>query len=145
MKRAIAINVLLLSIIGVTAFAKKVQKAPLPPEAYIAKTIAIVNMANQQEFVDTAFDVLTKWGKFRVVQHPDEADIKLVISVASDNAGVVGSHGNIVDISSNWVTVRLFLKGQDEPFYTTSAVIARLRKNATEKCIDNFRQRLEEP
>lgn len=144
-RRLIAATVLLATFVGVTAYAKRTRKEPLPEQAYAAKTIAIVNKADQQEFADTAFDALTRWGRFHVVQDSEKADIKLVISVASDNAGVVGSHGNVVDISSNWVTVRVFVRGQENPFYTTSAVIARLRKNATEKCIETFRKRLEEP
>lgn len=145
MKRLIVTAILFVTTFGSGAYAKKVQQMPLPSQVYTAKTIGIVNMANQQKFADTAFDTLNKWGRFQVVQNADDADIKLVISVASDNAGVVGSHGNIVDISSDWVTVRLYLRGDSSPFYTTSAVIARLRKNATEKCIDTFRKRLEEP
>jgi hypothetical protein len=42
-------------------FAAKVH-APLPPEAYSAKTIAIVNHAGTQSATDRAYEELQKWG-----------------------------------------------------------------------------------
>ncbi len=38
----------------------------MPPEAYTAKTIAIVNHTNTQRVTDCAYQELQKWGRFTV-------------------------------------------------------------------------------
>lgn len=57
---------LVVLLIASSALAKTVH-APLPPEAYTAKTIAIVNHTGTQKVTDKAYEELKKWGRFVLV------------------------------------------------------------------------------
>lgn len=65
------LSVLLLA----TAASAKPVHAPLPPEAYTAKTIAIINHTGKQSVTDRAYEELQKWGRYTVVSDPAKADM----------------------------------------------------------------------
>ena len=67
------------------------DKMPLPSIFSQAKTIAIVNDAGESSFADRAYDELQKWGRYKIISDPNQADLVLVISSREDYVGSVGN------------------------------------------------------
>ncbi|HZR55699.1 MAG TPA: hypothetical protein VFA74_02410 [Terriglobales bacterium] len=67
-KMALAVLVLLSS----SAFA---AHEPLPPELLQAKTVNIQNYSGQASWADGCYDELQKWGRFKIVSNPKDADL----------------------------------------------------------------------
>ena len=123
-------------LVAISAFAKPVH-APLPAEAYSAKTIAIVNHTGTQKVLDKAYEELTKWGRMKVVQNPDDADVVLVVEVQKGSHGATASsYGNTTTVDENTVTTittSFILRGQKEPFFSEQERAALFRKSATQR------------
>ena len=49
--------------------------APLPPTLMSAKTLYIENNSGQAKLADRCYDELSKWGRFRIVSDPQQADV----------------------------------------------------------------------
>ena len=134
-------------LFSVSAFAKT-PHAPLPPEAYAAKTIAIVNHTGTQRVVDKAFEELTRWGKFKIVQNAADADMVLVVEVDNETHGVTantyGSTTTVDDRQVVTITTSFILKGQTEPFFSEQERASPFRKSATQRGIDDLKKRIEE-
>lgn len=82
------------------------KHAPLPNEILRAKTICLANQTGFASLGDKAFDELTKWGRFKIVQNPEDADLVLVLSATStvtgfdtrtsgNTTGTVNDSGNV--------------------------------------------------
>ena len=134
-------------LVAISAFAKPIH-APLPAEAYTAKTIAIVNHTGTQKVLDKAYEELTKWGRFKIVQNTDDSDIVLVVEVERNTHGATASsYGNTTTVNENTVTTittSFILKGQKEPFFSEQERAALFRKSATQRGIDDLKKRLDE-
>ncbi len=59
--------ILVLSAFTVEVVAKE-KHLPLPPQIAAAKTVYIDNQSGFAKMGDRAYDQLTKWGRFQVVQ-----------------------------------------------------------------------------
>jgi hypothetical protein len=83
----------------------KTKHAPLPDQILHAKTVCFVNQTQIASLGDKAFDELTKWGRFKIVQKPEEADLVLVLSATSTVTGfdtqTSGNTTGAVDDSGN--------------------------------------------
>jgi hypothetical protein len=83
----------------------KTKHAPLPVQVLQAKNVYLVNQTQIASLGDKAFDELTKWGRFKVVQKPEEADLVLVLSATSTVTGfdthTSGNTTGTVDESGN--------------------------------------------
>lgn len=134
-------------LLSASAVAKTVH-APLPPEAYTAKTIAIVNHVGSQKLTDKAYEELQKWGHFTVVQDPASADVVLVLTKTRYSTGAsaytTGSNTSITEDSVTDVTTSFILKGQTDPFFSETERASLLRKSATQRGIDELKKRLDE-
>jgi len=82
------------------------------------------------------------------VTDPAAADIVLVVGTDRRVAGATANtYGNttyvnprrVVDIVTSFI-----LKGQGEPFFSETERASLFRKSATKRCIDDFKNRLEE-
>ena len=82
-------SVAAVSLLSVFAFAG--QHAPLPPQLMSAKTVYIENNTGQASFADKCYDELTKWGRFRVVSDPKQADLTFQIGARVHTYGYSGS------------------------------------------------------
>jgi hypothetical protein len=51
------------------------QNAPLPPALMSAKTLYIENNSGQAKLADRCYDELSKWGRFKIVSDPKQADV----------------------------------------------------------------------
>jgi len=70
-----------------------------------AKTVCLVNQTQIASLGDKAFDELTKWGRFKIVQKPEDADLVLALSATSTVTGfdtrTSGNTSGTVDNSGN--------------------------------------------
>ena len=134
-------------LLATSAFAEPIH-APLPAEAYTAKSIAIVNHTGTQKVLDKAYEGLMKWGRFKVVQNADDADMVLVIDVDRESRGATAStYGNnttVTEVRATYLITSFILKGRKEPFFTEQERAALLRKSATQRGIDELKKRLDE-
>jgi hypothetical protein len=138
------LSVLLLA----TAASAKPVHAPLPPEAYTAKTIAIINHTGKQSVTDSAYEELQKWGRYTVVSDPAKADMVLTVGVQVHSTGATANmYGGSTTVTENKVadiTTSFYLNGQQEPFFSETERANIFRKSATKRCVDDFRKRIEE-
>lgn len=132
---------------SIPAFAKT-PHAPLPPEAYSAKTIAIVNHTETQKVVDKAYEELTKWGRLKIIQSPADADMVLVVDVDKEihgaTANTYGSTTRVNEHTVVTITTAFILKGQTEPFFSEQERANLFRKSATQRGIDDLKSRIDE-
>jgi hypothetical protein len=106
MRRSIS----LLSAVCILSFCPsalaKTKHAPLPDQILQAKTVCLVNQTQFASLGDKAFDELTKWGRLKIVEKPEEADLVIVLSATStvtgfdtqtsgDTIGRVDDSGNV--------------------------------------------------
>ena len=93
----------------------------MPPEAYTARTIAIVDDTGTEQAVDKAYEELTKWGKLKVIQSTPDADMGLVVEVDKETGGVTantyGSTTTVNDRQVVTIATSFILKGRLSPFF----------------------------
>lgn len=118
----------------------------MPPAAFAAKTVAIVNDTNTGAVTDGALEQLNRWGRFTVVDDTDSADIVLRFDKKSDrekqNSQSTDNTGNTT-WSATWtfssqVHMRAYLKGSDTPFYSTKTDDSKKKAGVT--CVTSFEQ-----
>lgn len=140
-------NRLALLLICIPAWAGG-KHAPLPPEVYSAKTIAIVNHTGTQTVTDKAYQELEKWGRFQVISDPAKADIVLVIGMQRTTTGATANtYGNSTYVNQNQVLdiqSGFYISQQAEPFFSESERASLFRKSATKRCVDDLQKRMEE-
>lgn len=73
--------------------AKGKQHLPLPPQITTAKTVYIDNESGMATLGDRAYQEITKWGRFQVVQSRKQADLIFLLSAHSYNGGYITSGG----------------------------------------------------
>jgi hypothetical protein len=74
--------ILVSSVAAFGAKKKQVEHAPLPAKVLAAKTVFIENNSNQPEIADKAYTQLKQWGRYKVVDSKDKADLVLVFTLA---------------------------------------------------------------
>ncbi|HUL15162.1 MAG TPA: hypothetical protein VLV88_04140 [Terriglobales bacterium] len=62
----------------------RTKKAPLPEQILVAKTVYIVNQTKNAKLGETTSNELTKWGRFKIVQKPEDADLIVAVSIRSE-------------------------------------------------------------
>ena len=134
---------LLLPAAFVAALAAPAQQS-IPPAAFAAKTIAILNDSRSAEVSDGALEQWKRWGHFAVVDDADNADIVLRFDrkkdrekqnkQSTDDKGST-SYSTTFSFSSE-IHMRAYLKGADSPFYTTKTDDSK--KKAGVSCVTSF-------
>ncbi len=155
---------LIISGLTVFAFGKKkeaIQHAPLPAKVLIAKTIYIDNKSDRQALADMAYTQLMKWGKYRVLDSKEKADLVLVLTLAyshteredSDYVSLYNyktqawTSGNVPSGTSTitWTYTQMRLVDPKTMDVMWADQRVWLRKgSATEWLIQSLRQRVEE-
>jgi hypothetical protein len=69
------------------------EKMPPPAIFFEAKTVFILNETGYANIGDRAYDEIKKWGRYKVVENPDEADLVLVLTSRQD---IIGFQRNTV-------------------------------------------------
>jgi hypothetical protein len=95
--------------------------APLPPALLAAKTMNIDNASGDAKLADRCYDELSKWGRFKVVSDPKQADVIFQIGTHVRTAGYSGhaTTNQIGDTSDTDISFR-----QNSIAYTTVSVVA---------------------
>jgi len=134
-----AITAALAFMLVVSPIHAKDKLAPLPASVIAAKTVYIDNQTGHAEITDRAFDALSKWGRFKIVQNAKDAD--LVLRFTADTKGRPNPPHNDIDISPTPVHLsvldqtndELWSSSKNEPFHSQT------RLN-----INEFKKRIEE-
>lgn len=137
------LRALLLPLAFIAGIATLAQQT-IPPDARVAKTIAILNDTKTGEVSDGALEQLKRWGHFTVVDDADSADIVLRFNKKTDrekqNSQSTDDKGNTSYSASmsfsSQVHMRAYLKGSESPFYTTQTDDSK--KKAGISCVTSF-------
>ncbi len=138
---------MLATLICMCAVAASAQKTvqPFPKQVFTtAKTVAIVNNTGVQAISDGAAEVLKRWGKFKLVEDPDTADLTVTFDkkkehdgTSSETPGADGKPSYNYSVSfSTTILMRVALKGADRSFYTASTTESK--KKAGAECVTDF-------
>jgi hypothetical protein len=121
----------------------------LPKSLASAKTVAVLNDTHVDAVAQGAVDALKAWGRFTVVDDPDNADLTLRFDKSKDHEGRDSqtpdsdgktSYGYSMS-SSTSIHMKAYLKDGDAPFYTTKT--DNSKKKAGMACVSDFRTALQ--
>ena len=146
MKHRWMVTFALCLFLATSAFA---QRKPIPRPVFAAKTIAIVNRAQNDAVEAGALESLKRWGKFTVVDDPDTADIVLTFEKVSEHEGkstqkeTNNNDGKQPETSSTYsmsigssLTMKATMKGGTAPFYTVTNSDSKKKGGAA--CVVEF-------
>jgi hypothetical protein len=115
-KRANFVSAVAIALVVLpTVSQAKKNHLPLAPQVLSAKTIYVDNQSGIAKLGDRAYEQLTKWGRFEVVQNRRQADLILLLSARQYDGGYVTTGGGTtgtVDDNGNINTT-------NNPSYTT--------------------------
>ena len=93
------------------------RHAPLPPALMSAKTIYIENNSGQAKLADRCYDELSKWGRFKILSDPKQADVIFQIGTHVRTYGYSGH--STTDSSGNSNTSLT----EDSAGFTTISIV----------------------
>jgi hypothetical protein len=82
------LSVYLVSLAACLPVIARANHAPLPQEILQAKTVCVLNHTKNKSAGNQALKELTKWGRFKVVQKPEDAELVLLLSTRSTKSQV---------------------------------------------------------
>ena len=135
-----ASTVALALILIVSPIHAKDNHAPLPASVMAAKTVYIDNQTSEAAITDRAYDALTKWGRFKIVKDPKDAD--LVLRFTANTRGRPTPPGNDIDRSPTPIILsvrdqannELWSVSMDKPLHSQTAMdISELKKRIQEQ------------
>jgi hypothetical protein len=121
-----------------------------PAAAKTAKTVAIINDTHVDAVGEGAADALRAWGRYRVIDDPDTADITLRFDKSKDHSGQDSQKPDPTSGQTNYsysmsfstsIHMKVYLKDADSPFYTTRTDDSK--KKAGMSCVSDFRSALQ--
>ena len=135
----------LAAILPLMAFCQGNQ-LPLPTPVFSAKTIIILNETHNEAVEQGAVEAVKRWGKFTVVDDPDQADITLTFDKKSEHVGTStqkpdkdGNPSSSYSMSfSSSIHMHAALKGSSVTFY--NATTSEARKKAGVECVTALQQ-----
>lgn len=133
-------GVLVLIVCSLSTPAKD-KHLPLPARLMSAKTVYIDNQSGNASIGDRAFQELTEWSRFHVVENRQQADIVFLLSAHRETVGGDQNGGPDVRFFSGLAVLDA---KTGERLRTDSKVAALLRKSAIKRAIDELRRRIEE-
>jgi len=104
------ISISFLSVVCILSFSSsalaKTKHAPLPQQVLQAKTVYIDNQSGLAYIGDRAYDEVSKWGRFKIVNSAKDADVVFLLTAAeyvsgyrtdtdSTTRGTVDDSGNV--------------------------------------------------
>ena len=124
----------------------QVNADAFPRAVSTAHTVAIIDDTHQPGVAQGAADAIKAWGRFTVVDDPDNADLTLRFDKEKDHNGRdtetkdpkdnSSSYGYSLSFSSS-IHMKAYLKDGDSPFYTTKSDDSK--KKAGMACVSDFR------
>lgn len=124
--KSIVAAVLCMVVLSVVCSAKD-KHLPLPPQVINAKTVYIDNQSGIAKLGDKCYTQLEKWGRFKVIQDPKQADLILLLSAHEYTSGYVTTGGDSTSTVSTTSTVNTTTAGDQ----TTGTVNASGTVNTT--------------
>jgi len=110
---------------------------PLPASVIAAKTVYIDNKTGYTQVTDKAYEALSKWGRYKIVNDAKDAD--LVLRFTADTEGRPTAPGNNIDQSPTPIvlsvrdqTTELWTISRNQPFHSQTTLD-----------IDEFKKRVE--
>ena len=151
MKTAFATLIVLLSILGFSCtFSGQINGNALPAAAKTAKTVAIINDTHIDAVGEGAADAIRAWGRYRIVDDPDTADLTLRFDKNKEHSGQDSQKPDPTTGQTNYsysmsfgtsIHMKAYLKDADAPFYTTKTDDSK--KKAGMSCVSDFRSALQ--
>jgi len=93
------------------------RHAPLPPALMSAKTLYIENNSGEAKLADRCYDELSKWGRFKIVSDPKQADVIFQIGTHARTYGYSGHSTTDANGNSNTSLT------EDRASFTTISVV----------------------
>jgi len=88
LKQTFARSILFFLVLSTPALRTSAGDKMPPPAIFLeAKSIIIVNESGHADIGDKAYDEIKKWGRYRIVENPGEADLVLVLTSREDIVG----------------------------------------------------------
>ena len=141
MKTSLLAAALLLIPCSLSPSAKD-KHLPLAPQLISAKTVYIDNQSGSPTTGDHAYQELSDWGRFQIVQDKSQADLVFLLTMRSETVGATFMGGP--DVHTFSVLTVLDAK-TGKALWTDSRVAGIIRQRAPIKTtIDNLRKRIEE-
>jgi hypothetical protein len=84
MRSRIVLALLVLVVLPSNNIALAKDRAPLPEEIGKGKTVYILNDEPEPKVLDAAYVFLKKWGKYKIVQSRDSADLVLMFTAKQE-------------------------------------------------------------
>ena len=111
---------------------------PLPASVIAAKTVFIDNQTGFSQITDKAYEALSKWGRYKIVNSAKDAD--LVLRFTADTGGRPTPPGNNIDQSPTPIVLsirdqantEILNISKNQPFHSQTALD-----------IDDFKKRVE--
>ena len=134
-----AITAALALVLVVSPIHAKDQHAPLPASVIAAKTVYIDNQTGHAEITDRAYDALSKWGRFKILNDAKDAD--LILQFTADTKGRPTPPHNDIDISPTPVLFSVLDQTNNKLWFASKN---RPFTSQTRLDIDEFKKRIEE-
>lgn len=151
MKRKISLlSLIFVAAVFTPAFHAQTNGRALPASLATAKTVAIENDTHVDGVAQGAADAIRAWGRFRLVDDPDTADVTLRFDKSKDHSGQdsqkpdpsTGQTNYSYSMSfSSSIHMKVYLKDGESPFYTTKTEDSK--KQAGQSCVSDFRRAYE--
>lgn len=127
-----------LLLLCVPTFAK--THAPLPPEVAAAKTVYIVNQTGNQDILDSAYEAVSKWGRFTVASDKNHADLFMTFQ-----------NGERIEDGNMMTRIQMLVSlpsAEDAVFQVADDGMGLHLRNsrgpiAAKNCVEKFRARIE--
>lgn len=151
--------ILAFSVAALGAKKKQVEHAPLPAKVLSAKTVYIQNDSGFADIADKAYSQLKSWGRYRVVDTKQHADLVLIFTATSEQTeGTTPTHVSTYNYQTGaWTSGTATAPSTDTWHYTQVKLVdpetddvawadRRIwgKHSATEELIKALRERVEE-
>ena len=145
MKR-LAITLSLAAALTASSSPGQGNRLPLPKPVFKAKTVVILNNTHNAAVEEGAVEALRRWGKFKVIDDVELADITLTFDKKSEHEGTSsqkpdkdGSPSSSYSMSfSSSIHMSAALKGESSAFY--HATTTESKKKAGAECVTDLQQ-----
>ena len=146
MLKAAIFSILLTLGMTMTPLHAQINGDSFPRAVAVAHTVAIIDDTHQPGVAQGAADALKAWGRFTVVDDPDNADLTLRFDKAKEHSGRDTQSTDPKDNTPSYsysmsfgssVHMKAYLKDGTSPFYTTKSDDSK--KKAGAACVSDFR------
>jgi hypothetical protein len=119
------------------------HKEPVPAELLQAKTVYIKSYSASD--VRQCSEELSKWGRFKIVADPKDADVIFYIGSHTASNGSYTRTGNVMTANSSLlITVEVVQASSQKPLWSSTQSWSPFRRTPTKNIVKELRKRVEE-